>query len=155
MSEPRMLDPEEGKLLRDIDFQILMRKEKIRDYQKSIEKIKRMSGMNGPSGMSSVDYSGLPRAKFSHANFPNALASIAKIEEHMEREKERTRELIRRKRKLIEAAERLEGTEQLVFVYRVLYKMTQEEAASTIGISTRQLQRVEQKMKEETYLFEI
>ena len=44
MSAPRTLNLNDGKLIKDIDFQILMCREKIRNHLKSIEKVKRMAG---------------------------------------------------------------------------------------------------------------
>lgn len=148
-------DFEGGKLIEDIDFQILMRREKIRNHLKSIERIKRMSGMNGPSGIGSVGYSGMPHAGFSHMDFPSALASIVKEEEYIEKERESIRALRRRRKNLIMAAEKLDGIEQHIFVCRKLYKMTQDAAADTIGISSRQLQRIERKMRDGMDIFSL
>ena len=147
MSAPRTLNLNDGKLIKDIDFQILMCREKIRNHLKSIEKVKRMAGMNGPAGIGGVDYSGMPHAGFSHMNFPDALASIAKDEEYIAKERETIRSLQRRRRNLIRAVEKLEGVERSVFVCRVIDRMTQGVAADAIGISVRQLQRIERKMR--------
>lgn len=155
MSAPRTPNLQEGKLIKEIDFQILMRKEKIKNHEKSIAKIKRMAGMNGPSGIGSVDLSGMPKAGFSHMDFPDAIALIAKDEEYIEQEKAAIKALRKRKRNLIKAVEILDGTEQNIFIYRVLYGMTQDAAAEAIGVSSRQLQRIEKQMKENTKVFEL
>lgn len=151
----KTLNLEEGKLIRDIDFQILVYKEKIKNHQESIKKAKKMSGMNGPLGIRTIDYSGMPRAGFSHMDFHDALTFIAKTEEAIEKERESIRELRRRRRNLISAAEHLEDVEQFIFVYRVIYKMPQDAAADAIGISTRQLQRIEKKMRNVTDIFSL
>lgn len=155
MSAPKTPNFEEGKLIRDIDFRIMICKEKIRNHQESIKKIKKMSGMNGPLGIGAIDYSGIPRAGFSHMDFPDALMSIAKAEEAIEKERESIRELRRRRRNLISAADRLEGAEQSIFVYRVIYGMTQDAAADAIGMSRRQLQRTEKKMRNGADIFRL
>lgn len=155
MSAPKTPNLEEGKLIRDIDFRIMICKEKIRNHQESIKKIKKMSGMNGPLGIGAIDYSGMPRAGFSHMDFPDALMSIAKAEEAIEKERESMRELRRRRRNLICAADRLEGAEQSIFVYRVIYGMTQDAAADAIGMSRRQLQRTEKKMRNAADIFRL
>ena len=147
MSAPRTLNLDGGKLIKDIDFQILMCREKIRNHLKSIEKVKRMAGMNGPGGIGGMDYSGMPHAGFSHMDFPDALMSIAKDEEYIAKERETIRALQRRRRNLIRAAEKLEGMEQSIFVSRVIDRMSQDEAADAIGISRRQLQRIERRMR--------
>lgn len=146
---------EEGKLIRDIDFQIAISKEKIRDYQESIKKIKKMSGMNGPLGIKAIDYSGMPHAGFSHMDFPNALTAIAKAEEAIEKERRSIRNLRRRRNNLISAAERMDDVERSIFVYRVIYGMTQAAAADAIGISCRQLQRIEQKIRNGADIFRL
>lgn len=153
MLVPKTFNLEEGKLIKDIDFQILMCKEKIRNHLKSIEKVKRMAGMNGPAGIGGMDYSGMPHAGFSHMDFPDALASIARDEEYIAKERESIRSLQRRRRNLIRAAEKLEGIEQSIFVFRVMNRMSQDEAADAIGISRRQLQRIERKMRGCTGVF--
>ncbi len=155
MSAPRTPNLQKGKLLKEIDFQILMSKEKIRNHEKSIAKIKRMAGMNGPSGIGSIDFSGMPKAGFSHMDFPNAIALIAKDEEYIEQEKAAIKTLRKRKRNLLKAVDILDGIEKNIFIYRVLYGMTQDVAAEAIGISTRQLQRIEKQMKENTKIFEL
>lgn len=153
MSASRTLNLDGGKLIKDIDFQILMCREKIRNHLKSIEKVKRMAGMNGPAGIGGMDYSGMPHAGFSHMDFPDAMESIAKDEEYISKERETIRALQRRRRNLIRAAEKLEGMEQSIFVSRVIDRMSQDEAADAIGISRRQLQRIERKMRGCTGVF--
>lgn len=155
MSAPKIPNLQEGKLIRDIDFQILMCKEKIKNHKKSIEKVKRMSGMYGPSGPGTVKYSGMPKTGFAHMDFPDAVQAIAKDKEYIEREMIAIRSLRRRRRNLIRAAETLDGLEQLIFVYRVIFSMTQNKAAETIGISERQFQRMEKLLKEKSRVFEL
>lgn len=156
MPAPRIPDLQEGKLLRDIDFQILMSREKIRNHEKSIVKIKKMASLNGPSGVSAMNYSGQPGGGSMHGMaLPDALEAIANDMAHIQREKESIKALQRRRRNLIRAAQYLDGIEQQIFIYRVLYAMTQETAAEKIGVSTRQLQRVEKDMKESSNVFSL
>ena len=155
MSAPRIPNIQEGKLIKEIDFQVLMCKEKIRNHEKSIAKIRRMAGMDGPSGIGAVDLSGMPKAGFSHMDFPDAIALIAKDEGYIEQEKAAIKALRKRRRNLVKAAEILDGMEQSIFVYRVLYGMTQDAAAESIGVSSRQLQRIEKQMKENTKVFDL
>ena len=88
-------------------------------------------------------------------DFPNAIALIAKDEEYIEQEKAAIKTLRKRKRNLLKAVDILDGIEKNIFIYRVLYGMTQDVAAEAIGISTRQLQRIEKQMKENTKIFEL
>lgn len=155
MSAPKIPNLQEGKLIKDIDFQILMCKEKIRNHRKSIEKIKRMSGMYGPSCIGGIRYSDMPKSGFSHMDFPDAVQAIAKDEEYIERELATIKSLRRRRCNLLRAASALEGLEQLIFIYRIIFSMTQYKAAKTIGISERQLQRVEKQIKETSRVFEL
>ena len=156
MPAARVPDIQEGKLIKEIDFQILMCREKIRNHEKSIAKVKRMAGMNGPSGVGAVNYSGQPGGGSMHGmQFPDALAAISKDTQHIEQEKATIKSLQKRKRNLLRAAQILEGLEQKIFVYRVIFSMTQDAAAEEIGVSTRQLQRVERQMKESSKVFEL
>ena len=156
MSAPRTPNLQEGKLLKEIDFQILMCKEKIRNHEKSIAKIRKMAGMNGPSGISGIDYSRQPGGGGAYGMpLPDALEAIAKDMQYIEQEKTAIKSLRKRKRNLIKAAEILEGLEQKIFVFRVIFSMTQDAAADEIGVSTRQLQRVERQMKQNTKVFEL
>lgn len=156
MSAPRIPDLQEGRLLKEIDFQILMSREKIRNHEKSIVKIKKMAGLNGPSGVGTMNYSGQPGGGNMHGMaFPDALEAIANDRIHIEREKEHIKSLQKRRRNLIKAVQFLDGIEQQIFVYRVLYAMTQEAAAERIGVSTRQLQRVEKEMKASSNVFSL
>ena len=156
MSAPRMPDLQEGKLLKEIDFQILMCREKIRNHEKSIAKVKKMAGMNGPSGVHGMNYSAQPGGGGMHGMaFPDALGAISCDLARIEHEKELIKSLQRRRRSLIKAARYLDGIEQQVFVYRVLYAMTQDAAAEKIGVSTRQLQRVEKDLKNNSNVFQL
>ena len=85
----------------------------------------------------------------------DALEAIANDRIHIEREKEHIKSLQKRRRNLIKAVQLLDGIEQQIFVYRVLYAMTQEAAAERIGVSTRQLQRVEKEMKASSNVFSL
>lgn len=150
MSVPNnLMDLKEAKLIKDMDFQILICKERIRNHMEAIKKTKRMSGMNGPAVVSAAVCSGMPNAGFTHMDFPDALMALAKEEECIEKEREQIRLLRRRKKNLIGAAEKLEGIERSIFVCRVLRRMSQEATAETVGISVRQLQRTERQMKGE------
>lgn len=144
-----LMDLEEGKLIKDIDFQILVRREKIRNHMEAIKKIKRMSGMNGPAGVGAAVCSGMPHAGFAHMDFPDALTAIAKEEECIAKERDQIRMLRRRRKNLIWAAEKLEGVERSIFICRVLRRMSQEATAEAVGISVRQLQRTERQMRVE------
>ncbi len=155
MHIPGIQDIQEGKLIKEIDFQILMCREKIRSHERSIEKIKRMADIKGPSGIKAVDLSGMPKTRFSRMEFPDAVALIVKDEGYIAQERMTIKSLRRRRRNLIRAAEMLEGIEQGIFVCRVLYGMTQEVAAETIGVSSRQLQRIERQMRQDTKVFEL
>jgi uncharacterized protein YerC len=151
----RTLNLQEGKLLKEIDFQILMCKERIKNHELSIKKVKRMAGMYGPSSVGGIDYSKQPGGGFSHMAFPDALDAISKDMNYIEQQKENIKSLRKRKRDLIKAAEILEGLEQQIYVYRVIFGQTQDAVAETIGVSTRQLQRVERQMKQNTKAFDL
>lgn len=97
----------------------------------------------------------MPKAGFSHMEFPDAVQAIAKDKEYIERELATIKSLRRRRCNLLRAASALEGLEQLIFIYRIIFSMTQYKAAEAIGISERQLQRIEKQMKEASRVFEL
>lgn len=145
-----MGDLKEGKLIKEIDFQISWCKERIKGYERCIAAAMWRAGMQGPSGYGNgVDYSRQGKTAFSHVGFPDAVAAIEKDRALIRKEQGRIKQLRRRRKNLIMAAEALGGIEQEIFVQRTINKLTQEAAAEVIGISARQLQRVERKMRQE------
>ena len=62
---------------------------------------------------------------------------------------EERRELRRSKKRVEKIYSKLTGYESQVFYHRIILKMTQAASADKIGLSVRQFQRVESKMKDE------
>lgn len=145
MAKPNNI--EERNLFTDIDFKIMLINEQIKNHKKSIEKAKKQGGWNGPAGVNGIDYSREP-SQSVRISFIDSLRFIEHDEQKIKELKEERREL-RRSRKRIEKIYRsLTGYEAQIFNYRVIHKITQEEAAEMMAISVRQFQRIERDMRD-------
>lgn len=137
---------EEGKVFKEIDYQILVCKERIRNHEASILKAKKMAGLFGPASIGGLDYSKGPSTQLAHIGLDDAARMIDKDNERIDEQKKLLKVLRTRKRSLIKALQILSGTEHQIFYQRFIMKKTQQEAADEIGISKRQLQRIEKQM---------
>lgn len=136
----------ERNIFNEIDLQIMLVNEQIKNHMRSIEKAKRMSGWQGPAGVSGMDYSHEPGSG-THISFAEGLRMIELDEKRIwDLVQERT-ELRRSKKRIEKIHESLCGMKERIYYFRVICKMTQAETAAEISISERQLQRIEAKMK--------
>ncbi len=137
----------ERNLFDEIDLKIMLINEQIKNHQRSIEKAKKMSGWQGPAGVSGIDYS-KEQSKGVHIAFIDGLRMI-ELDERRIRELEEERKDLRKSKKRIKRIyESLAGYESQVYYYRIIRKMTQAAAADEMSISVRQFQRIESDMKE-------
>ncbi len=140
-----------GKVFKEIDFQILMRKEKIGVHQQSIRKAYKLAGVDGPSGDDNmgVDYSRvISSTPVAHIGLEDAIRLADQDHKCIEILKSEITQLRIKKRNLLRVLKSLEGIESQVFFHRIIMTMTQEETAEKIGVSTRHLQRIEKQMKD-------
>lgn len=146
MAKPDKISRERD-IFNEIELNIMLINERIRNHQKSIEKAKRISGWNGPADISGVDYSREP-VNGTHISFAEGLRMIQQDKERIsELEKER-KELRKSKKRIKRIYESLTGYESQVYYFRIIRKMTQEAAAEKMSISRRQFQRIERDMKD-------
>lgn len=138
----------ERNLFGEIDLKIMLIGEQIKNHQRSIEKAMKMAGLNGPSGVSSIDYAREP-AKSVHLSFDEVLHMIRLDQERIEKLKKERTELRRSKKRIEKIYKSLAGAESEVYYLRIICKMTQEAAADEIGFSVRHLQRIEAGMREQ------
>lgn len=136
----------ERDIFTEIDLRIMLINEQIKNHERSIEKAKRMSGWQGPAGVSGVDYSAEP-GNSVHISFAEGLCIIQRDRERIERLKAERAELRRNIKRIKRIYESLGGKEGQVYYLRVIRKMTQEEAAAEMGFSKRHLQRMEAGMR--------
>ena len=89
----------ERNLFRDIDLQIMLCNERIKNHRRSIDKIKKMCGWNGPSGVGGIDYSkeSLPS---THISFLEGLELIQRDEANIRTLTEERKELRRSKKRV-------------------------------------------------------
>ena len=147
---------QEGKIFRELDFQIMIRKEKIRNHQMSVMRAYKMAGLNGPKGLKGLDYSGVTSStSIAHIGLDDAAIMIDRDKENIKILEYEISELRSKKRKLIKALSSLDGIEEQIFYRRIIMCETQESAANSIGLSSRHLQRLEKRMKENSKIFEI
>jgi DNA-binding XRE family transcriptional regulator len=148
---------QDGKIFKEIDFQIMIRKDKIRTHEKSIEKSYKLAGVDGPRGMNGLglDYSRVTSSTpAAHIGLEDALRLIERDKVKILLYEAEISELRNRKRNLIKIFKSLDSLEQQIFYYRVIMMDTQEDAANKIGVSRRHLQRVEKLMRESSIAFE-
>ncbi len=146
-----MADPVKKKternIFNEIDLDIMLINERIRNHRRSIEKVKKMSGWNGPGEVSGIDYSREPAAGV-YISFAEGIRMI-ELDERRIRELEEDRKELRKSKKRIEKIyQNLTGYESQAYYYRIIRKMTQAEAAGKMAVSIRHLQRIESEMKE-------
>lgn len=133
-------------LFDEIDLEIMLVNERIRNHRRSIEKVKRECGWNGPSAVGGVDYS-KEQSKGVHIAFIGGLRMIELDERRIRELKEERKELRKSKNRVKRIYESLEGYESQVYYYRIIRKMTQAAAADEMSISERQFQRIESDMR--------
>ncbi len=137
----------ERNLFDEIDLEIMLINERIRNHRRSIEKVKRECGWNGPSAVNGIDYSKEP-SKGVHIAFIDGLRMIELDEKRIRELQEERKELRKSKKRIKRIYESLYGCESQVYYYRVIRKMTQAAAAEEMSISERQFQRIESDMRE-------
>lgn len=136
----------ERNILKDIELQIMLCNESIRTHKKSIEKVKRACGWNGPQPIGGIDYS----KQSSHSSpiaFIEGYEIIQKDERKIEELKEERRELHATKRRIEKIYASLSDDEAQIYYKRIICKKTQAQAAHELHISERKLQRIEKSMK--------
>jgi hypothetical protein len=147
-----------GKVFKEIDFQIMLRKEKIKVHQQSIRKSYKLAGIDGPSGNDNmgIDYSRVTSSTpVARIGLDDAIRLADRDHKKIKILENEIDQLRYRKRNLLRVLKSLDGIEEQIFYYRVIMCETQETAAEEIGVSTRHLQRIEKQMKDVAILFEI
>ncbi|MCI8993154.1 MAG: hypothetical protein HFG80_10630 [Eubacterium sp.] len=137
----------ERNLFDEIDLKIMLIGEQIKNHQQSIEKAMKMGGLNGPSGISGIDYSREP-TKSVHLSFDEVLPMIQLDYERIKKLKKERTELKKSKKRIEKIYKSLDGVESKVYYLRIICKMTQEAAADEMGFSCRHFQRIEYGMRE-------
>lgn len=146
----------EGKLFKEIEFQILMRKIDIKNLEKSIDKSFKLAGVNGPKGTEGlgVDYSRvISTTPEAHIGLEDAIRLAARDSHKIEELKKEISEYRSKKKNLIKIMSSLDGIKEKVFYQRIIMQETQETAADNIGLSKRQLQRIENELKASFTIF--
>lgn len=145
-----MADPvkkkKERNIFNEIDLDIMLINERIRNHRRSIEKVKKMSGWSGPGEISGIDYSREPAAGV-HISFAEGIRMIELDERRIRELEEERRELRKSKKRIEKIYKNLTGYESQVYYCRIIKKMTQEKAAKEMSVSVRQLQRIESAMR--------
>lgn len=146
MAKPGKVNKERN-IFTEINLRIMLIDEQIKNHQKSIEKAKKMSGWQEPSGVSGIDYS-RESGNSIRISFAEGLRMIEQDRERIRRLQEERSELQKSKQRIKKIYEGLTGKEEKVYYLRVIRKMTQEEAADEMGFSRRHFQRIEYGMRE-------
>lgn len=138
----------ERNIFDEIDLQLIICNEKIKNHKKSIEKAKKMCGWYGPNELGGLDYSRERTTPNVHISFGEAAQMIDRDEEKIRSLTEERKELRRKKKHIKKIYENLKGYESKIYFNRIIMNKTQEETAKEIGLSTRQEQRIESDMKD-------
>ncbi|MDF2844760.1 MAG: hypothetical protein K0R00_3186 [Herbinix sp.] len=149
---------QDGKVFRDIDFQIMLRKEKIRVLRISTKKAYKLAGLNGPRGADNMgmDYTRVTSSTpVAHIGLDDAVRMVDRDNDQIKILENEINKLRARKRNLLRMLTTLDGVEAKIFYYRVVMDETQESTAEIMGFSHRHLQRIEKQMKENLIEFEI
>ena len=111
----------ERNLFTDIDLQIMLCNEKIKNHRRSIEKVKKMCGWYGPSGVGGIDYS---KESFpsTHISFAEGLEMINRDTEKINQLTEERKDLRRTMRRVKKIYAGLSGMEAQVYYCRVIQK---------------------------------
>lgn len=145
-----------GKVFTEIDFQIMIRKDRIRVLNQSIAKAYKMAGIDGPKGLGGLDYSGVTSSTpAAHIGLEDAIRMSERDKINLIILESELAKLRARKRNLIRILKSLDGIEEQIFYHRVIMKETQDVAAEKVGFSKRQLQRIEKQMKESCLIDEV
>ena len=138
----------ERNLFDEIDLKIMLIGEQIKNHQRSIEKAMKMAGLNGPAGISGIDYS-RESTKGVHLSFDEVLHMIQLDQERIGKLKKERSELRKSKKRIEKIYQSLTGAEAQVYYWRVIRKLTQEAAADEIGFYVRHFQRIEAGMRDQ------
>lgn len=145
-----------GKVFKEIDFHIAIRKEKIRVCERSITKAYRLAGTNGPRGSGGLDYSRVTSSTpTAHIGLADAIRLVERDQKQIKIFENEIADLRSRKRNLLKILKSLDGIEEQIYYHRVIMYETQESSAENIGLSTRHLQRIERQMRDSSVVFEI
>ena len=114
----------ERDIFKEIELKIMLINEQIKNHQRSIEKAKKMSGWQGPAGVSGIDYSREP-GNSVHISFAEGLRMIEQDTERIRKLKEERADLKKSMKRIKKIYESLDGDEERVYYLRVIRKMTQ------------------------------
>lgn len=141
---------QDGKIFKELDFQILLRKVDIINLEMSINKAFKLAEIGGPKGKADrgIDYSRVTSTTpVAHIGLEDAIRLAARDQKRVRQLRREISQLRTKKRNLIKIIKSLNGLEAKIFYYRVIMCETQEATALEIGVSTRQLQRIERSLR--------
>ena len=104
----------ERDIFKEIELKIMLINEQIKNHQRSIEKAKKMSGWQGPAGVSGIDYSREP-GNSVHISFAEGLRMIEQDTERIQRLKEERADLKKSMKRIKKIYESLDGDEERVY----------------------------------------
>jgi len=146
----------ECKAFKELDFQIMIRKIDIKNLEKSVNKIYKLAGSDGPKGLGGMDYSRVTSSTpAAHIGLDDVVRLTKRNYEKIKVVESEIAELRAQKKNLIKMLNSLDGLKKQLFYNRVLMCLNQKEAADEIGLSERQLQRIEKQIKSGIILFEL
>ncbi len=119
---------------------------RLESYKEELKKIKKL-GMSGPKGMQSVDYTKGKVMSSNQIDFMYAIERVSKLQNHIQIHEKELDRLHTEKKQIDNEMEKLTNKEKKLFYLRKGKGLTQEQAAETLGITTRQVRRIEKKIE--------
>jgi hypothetical protein len=104
----------------------------------------------GPKDITAISFDGMPKGSRNDMTLDRILESLHKVESHLILAEEELQRKTQSRINMEGILSKMESMEYQVFYYRVIRKLTQEQTAEAIERSTRQIKRIEKKIKNVT-----
>jgi len=139
---------QEGKLFKDLDLQITIKKLEIKEINNIIKKAYKLAGTDGPKGIGGMDYSRVTSSTpVAHIGLEDAIRMTKKENSKIKKLENEIATIRTKKKKAMKIFEELDELDKQIFYYRVIMDLTQKEVAEKTGYCERHVQRVDQKIR--------
>ena len=148
--KPRPLRTERGEYIRLLDYKISELEEVVDDIRKERRRYLDLRD-RVPDGIKGVGYSAEKvKGGGLKISFADVISRLDAIERNLCRYTKELDALRKKRKKLVAIYKNNKNVEAAVFYYREIMEFSQEQTAKAIGYSTRQIQRIESRLKSES-----
>jgi hypothetical protein len=120
---------------------------RIEDIGSSIKYYQKLLHKDAPKEMTGIHYSDMPTGNGNAMTLDRIYNSIWKLESHLYLTEQELKRKTQSRIDIENVLGKMEGIEYQVFYYRRVRGLTQEQTAEAIEKCTRQVQRIEEKIK--------